>query len=266
MIKTLDAIRVARDLIGTPYAELDCINLVKKVIRDAPGGVPGYTTAGTNTLWRSYEKSGKYRDLTWRQDGLSGAKAGMLAFKAEGEDYHHVGIVTDAGTVVHSSSTQGGRGVVETPLTAREGWTHLAVHRYIETSSVGSADTFPKGAGSDSDAEERELEDMAALYQARVMTVKDPLSVRQVPMTGKVIDTLPRGAVVEVYSTGEWPRVRYGETMGYVSAKYLERIDDAPQETETAPKAQDALATTTLLNLLTGDTVMLVGSWRVAQD
>ena len=32
MIKSSDAIRTARRLIGTPYSELDCINLIKKVI------------------------------------------------------------------------------------------------------------------------------------------------------------------------------------------------------------------------------------------
>ena len=99
MVKTKDAIALARSLIGTPYAELDCINLIKKVIRDAPGGVKTYTTAGTNALWDSYDMSAKYRDLTWRQEGLDGAQAGMLAFKADGEDVHHVGLVTDGGTV-----------------------------------------------------------------------------------------------------------------------------------------------------------------------
>ena len=67
VIKTDDAIRVARSLIGTPYKELDCINLIKKVIRTAPGGVGNYTTAGTNSLWKSLTMSKKYRDLTWRQ-------------------------------------------------------------------------------------------------------------------------------------------------------------------------------------------------------
>ena len=38
MIKANEAIRTARGLIGTPYSELDCINLIKKVIRTAPGG------------------------------------------------------------------------------------------------------------------------------------------------------------------------------------------------------------------------------------
>ena len=131
MVKAKDAIAAARRLIGTPYSELDCINLIKKVIRTAPGGVPGYTTAGTNTLWNSAQASSKYRDLTWRTDGISGACAGMLAFKRKGNDIHHVGIVTEKETVIHSSSAGNGRGVVETPLSSREGWDLLAVHRYI---------------------------------------------------------------------------------------------------------------------------------------
>ena len=59
MIKAKDAIEKARSLIGTPYKELDCINLIKKVIRTSPGGVSNYTTAGTNTLWKSYDASPK---------------------------------------------------------------------------------------------------------------------------------------------------------------------------------------------------------------
>ena len=134
MVKAEDAIRIARSLIGTPYSEMDCINLIKKVIRTAPGGVKNYTTAGTNTLWKSAEASAKYRDLTWRQEGIAGARAGMLAFKRSGSDVHHVGLATDAGTVIHSSSAQGGRGVVETPLSSAEGWNLLGMHRYIGVS------------------------------------------------------------------------------------------------------------------------------------
>ena len=40
MIKTSEAIRTARALIGTPYSELDCLNLIKKVIRTCAGGDP----------------------------------------------------------------------------------------------------------------------------------------------------------------------------------------------------------------------------------
>ena len=98
MIDATTAIRTARALIGTPYSELDCINLIKKVIRTAPGGDKSYTTAGTNDLWNSDSKSAKYRDLTWKQEGISGAKAGMLAFMGVGTgDVNHTGLVTECG-------------------------------------------------------------------------------------------------------------------------------------------------------------------------
>jgi len=145
VVKSQDAVAAARKLIGTPYSELDCINLIKKVIRTAPGGVPGYTTAGTNTLWKSAEASSKYRDLTWRQEGIAGAHAGMLAFKRRGNDVHHVGIVTEKETVIHASSAQNGRGVVETPLSLAEGWNLLAKHRHIDASESEVEDEDMEG-------------------------------------------------------------------------------------------------------------------------
>ena len=130
MIAWEEAVRIARGLIGTPYAKMDCINLIKRIIRTAPGGRKDYTTAGTNALWKSYGMTKKYRDLTWRQEGISGARAGMLAFKHSGSDVHHVGLVTDCDTVIHASSALGC--VAETPLQQQEGWSMLAVHRDIE--------------------------------------------------------------------------------------------------------------------------------------
>ena len=231
-IKARDAIAEARKLIGTPYAELDCINLIKAVIRKAPGGEAKYTTAGSNSLWDSYWKSGKYKDLTERATGILGAKAGMLAFKAQGEDYHHVGIITDAGTVIHSSSTQGGRGVVETPLTSAEGWTHLARHRLIETSSAPAGHLPLTGEGSGTE----ESGDTVESYKAKVR-LSNPdstLNVRNAPSaSGDVINRLTHGQSVNVlaqYDNG-WMFVQYGDSgkSGYVSGEYIER-DDTPQE------------------------------------
>ena len=97
MIKAKDAIAAGRALLGTPYSQLDCINFIKKIIRTAPGGDAKYTTAGTNKLWQSYSASGKYRDLTWRQEGLAGARAGMLAFKRRAEDVRAVKTIAQTG-------------------------------------------------------------------------------------------------------------------------------------------------------------------------
>lgn len=214
MIKAEYAIAVARSLIGTPYSEMDCINLIKRVIRTSPGGVSDYTTAGTNTLWRSFEASAKYRDLTWRQGGLAGAGAGMLAFKARGDDVHHVGIVTGEGTVIHSSSAYGGRGVVETALSGAEGWTRLARHRYIETT---------RGV-------EKEEEAAMEAYRARVNLTSGVLNVRSEPgKNGDIIDRLENGAEVivrEEYENG-WRLISYGAGSGYVSGEYLAKAEKA---------------------------------------
>lgn len=207
MIQAADAIRTARSLIGTPYSELDCIGLIKKVIRTSPGGVPGYTTAGTNTLWRSAEASAKYRDLTWRQEGISGAKAGMLTFKRSGTDVHHIGLVTGDGTAIHSSSVAGK--VVETAID--KSWNLLAIHRYIEA--------LPSGAGLEDETEDTQM----APYKMQV--VASSLNVRNEPRIGGTrIGRLSEGAVVTVQAEMEngWKYVTYGDSgSGYVDGSYL---------------------------------------------
>ena len=205
MIRTQDAIDVSRGLLGTPYSRLDCIGLIKRVIRTAPGGHTAYTTAGTNTLWNSFTASAKYRDLTWQQEGVQGAKPGMLAFKRSGTDVHHVGLVTECGTVIHSSSAQGR--VVETALDGS--WQLLGVHRYIQVAETA----------------ERTLGDA---QWAVVTTRRDPLRIRMSPVNGRIIGHVPRGALVRVLGDGGdgWPRIEYDGLAGVVSGAYLSRAED----------------------------------------
>ena len=216
MIRAQDAIFSARALIGTPYADLDCINLIKRVIRSAPGGVPWYTTAGTNALWASANASAKYRDLVWRQDGIAGAAAGMLAFKRHGGDVHHVGLVTESGTVIHSSSVQGK--VVETALDSS--WQLLAVHRYIDASEEVQETQM-----------DTEVEKMDP-YKMRV--VASSLNVRNEPGVGGTrIGRISHGAVVTVHAEMEngWKYVTYGDgALGYVDGSYLEAVQDDHKE------------------------------------
>ena len=245
MIKAQDAIDTARALIGTPYSEIDCINLIKRVIRTAPGGVPWYTTAGTNALWASYISSDKYRDIIWRQEGIAGARAGMLAFKKHGGDVHHVGLVTGEGTVIHSSSAAGR--VVETALDAS--WHLLAQHRYIEV------------AASAAETEEA----MSVLYQAVVNTARDPLNVRDSPEAGgRKIGELARGTTVDVLAEPAegWLYVRSGALTGYASAAYLARVEvvsaDDAQETGEEPY--------TTIRREDGTVIRLAGRWAVMED
>ena len=263
MIRTEDAIATARSLLGTPYAELDCINLIKTVIRRSAGGVPWYTTAGTNSLWVSYGASAKYRDLTWRQDGITGARPGMLAFKRHGGDVHHVGLVTERGTVIHSSSARGQ--VVETALDAS--WHLLAVHRYIEAATAAETE-----------------EHMDVLYQAVVNTMRDPLAMRDSPSTdGRKLGELARGETVDVLAepvTG-WLYVRSADgKSGYAASAYLARVEIVRAE-ETAedpvrpaelsgatdsPAVEADVEPYTTIRREDGAVIRLAGRWRVMED
>lgn len=242
MIKAKDAIRVARSLIGTPYSELDCINLIKKVIRTAPGGVPGYTTAGTNALWRSYDSAPKYKDLTWRQMGIAGAKPGMLAFKIDGSDVHHVGVVTENGTVIHASSVYG----QTTESRLDNSWHALAIHRYIE-------------------AEKSEETPMQS-YRGNVKLndVTSSVNVRNGPGTdyksvGKLHHDTP---VIVQAQSGDWLYITYGDNgLGYIHKDYVVENND-PVENEPLENLEQF---TTLVKA-DGTTIRLEGAWRVAED
>ena len=200
MIRAEEAIRAARGLIGTSYETLDCINLIKKVIRTAPGGDKNYTTAGTNDLWNSDSKSAKYRDLTWKQEGISGAKAGMLAFMGVGTgDVDHTGLVTERGTVIHSSKSRGC--VVETELTEKRGWNGLGVHRMIEVAE--NADAAPTGT-------------------AYVICAQTGLRMRKRPdVRGEYMQMLPDGAVIVALETrAGWIKTTYKGYTGWVSGEH----------------------------------------------
>ena len=254
MIRAREAIRTARELIGTPYSELDCINLIKKVIRTAPGGDKSYTTAGTNDLWNSVDSAPKYRDLTWRQEGISGAKPGMLIFMGVGTgDVDHVGLVTDVGTVLHSSKSRGG--VVETDITAQSLWDGLGVHRIIEVDDdreeggdamFGNATVKTQTSGS-------------------YVNLREGASTRATAI-GKVYDG-ERVNVLREAGTG-WI---YGKTQagaeGYMSADYI--VEDAPDAGgESIPEGdwEDDTYETTTLTDGSGAYVTLVGKWQITND
>ena len=200
MIQAEEAIRAARGLIGTSYETLDCINLIKKVIRTCAGGDKRYTTAGTNELWNSFDSAPKYRHLIWRQAGISGAKAGMLAFMGVGTgDVSHTGLVTERGTVIHSSKSRGG--VVETALTAKAGWNGLGVHRMIAVAeNVGTAPT-------------------GTTY---IVCAQTGLRMRKrADVRGEYMQMLPDGAVIVALETrAGWIKTTYKGYTGWVSGEY----------------------------------------------
>ena len=249
MIQAEEAIRAARNLIGTSYETLDCINLIKKVIRTAPGGDKRYTTAGTNELWNSFDSVPKYRHLTWRQTGISGAKPGMLAFMGVGTgDVNHTGLVTERGTVIHSSKSRGC--VVETELTEKRGWNGLGKHRMI--------------AVCDNNAEGDEI--MFGNATVKTQTVGSYVNLRGADSTkSKVIGKVHDGERVDVvchFETGWYLVKTQTGADGCVSANYV--VKDAPG-TDAAEDDGEAPNTTTLRRS-DGVYITLAGKWEIAED
>lgn len=206
MIRAEAAIRAARGWIGTDYGTMDCINLIKKIIRTGAGGDKRYTTAGTNALWDSDGKRGRYRDLTWKQEGISGAKPGMLAFMGVGTgDVNHVGLVTERGTIIHSSKSRGG--VVETGLTEKAGWNVLGIHRMIVAEGGGD-----KSAGGEQ-AESAE-------YGYVIVCAGGGLRMRTKP-NGRYMQMIPDGTRLAVLEERNgWLRAMYRGHTGWISGIY----------------------------------------------
>lgn len=177
----------------------------------------------------------------------------MIAFKRTGTDVHHAGIVTDVGTVIHSSSTQGGRGVVETLLSSSEGWNLLGIHRYIEVAE-GAAESE---------------ETAVVIYKAQVwITKKDgepnesgTLNVRNEPSkNGDRIGRIGHGAVVTVQAEYEngWKFISYGDnSSGYVDGSFL-----APYEEPEVEEGNEAESLVTIVDSV-GHMFKTVGDFKV---
>lgn len=249
MIKTAEALRTARGLLGTSYDELDCINLIKKVIRTAPGGDKRYTTAGTNALWNSHDKSGKYRDLIWRQTGVSSAKAGMLAFMGVGTgDVSHTGLVMEKGTVIHSSKSRGG--VVETELTEKNGWNGLGKHRMIEVNEM-----------------EKEFGNATVLVTSGCLNIREGAGT-----AARIIAKAENGTRVNVIREAGGTGWVFGKlengVAGYMAGEYLVRDDalSAPSGQLSQGESQEEDEETTSLRRSDGVYITLAGKWEIAED
>ena len=254
MIKANEAIRTARALVGTPYSELDCINLIKKVIRTCAGGDKRYTTAGTNELWNSFDSVPKYRHLIWRQTGISGAKPGMLAFMGVGTgDVSHTGLVTECGTVIHSSKSRGG--VVETALTEKNGWNGLGVHRMIEVD-------YSEGGKTEVSEAEKIFGNATVSVTSGYLNIREGASTRS-----KVIAKAENGARVNIIREAGGTGWVFGTlengVAGYMSSEYL--AEDAPGSGDQGETSAEA-PTTTTLRRSDGVYITLAGKWTIAED
>ena len=261
MISAADAIAYGRSLLGTPYGsgagQLDCINFIKKIIRDCPGGDKKYTDAHVPALWASYDSSPKYRHLIYRQENIDGATAGMLAFKGQplGYDHQpsHVGLVTGPGTVIHASSAEGQ--VVETDLLNGQ-WTLLGTSSMIQPGSEPAPEPEPEPGSS---------------YTAQVIAISNdkPVNLRTGPSTkDSIITKVPVGTIVEVQMDLDngWSFIDTGRDLGYMASQYLSPVDHHDVEPDPDPDDHDGWLINPCLISETGAVIHLDGRWRLGVD
>lgn len=205
----------------------DCAQLIRRALEYAGvTGVPSGATSQWNkaSLW---SEKGAMSDLP--SDGL------LALFRASDAKMQHIGWRMSDGTVIDARSSA--KGVIVSNVKDYK-WTHWA--RPI----IGSNDTEP-------------VKEDTVMYKATVVTKSDPLRVREWPVTGTILGSVPKGRVVEVLAeAGDgWPKIRYNELMGYVSEEFLSRVvADTPAETTTTIISADGLKIT------------LAGDWRVMEN
>lgn len=200
---------------------------------------------GSNSILR--QSMGRLFPMSAAQPGYAAVKIRLWSDAEAGNRWHgqtpgdcyHIGLVGRDGKILNAQGTK--NGFVESDPGTWDGCAPLLDVNYGE-----------------------EMEDENVLYQAKVVTKEDPLRVRRSPISGDVIGNIPRGALVSVLAdSGDgWPRVRYGEWVGYASGEFLRRVD----QQEATPDADDGQTTTTTLVRDDGTTILLFGSWRVAND
>lgn len=127
-------------------------------------------------------------------------------------DYYHVGVVTKVKPLEIIECTEYGSvsGIVIN--TSFGNWHYGGKLRFVDYDDMGGLYVPGK-------------EVFEVLYEARVITQEDPLTLRATA-GGRKVGEIPKGETVEVLAEGEWALVRYGEKRGYVSSKYLERIEE----------------------------------------
>ena len=124
-----------RALIGKPYSECDCKDVIAKPL--------GIHFAGTNWLWRSIKNSSKYRYLVSRvrsPEPVGNMKPGDILFKIKDKvpdgyddkpDAYHVSVYIGNGKIVHSSPSTGVR-EADYIYGAWQGWGRMKQVKYQE--------------------------------------------------------------------------------------------------------------------------------------
>ena len=169
-------------------------------------------------------------------------------------DVSHTGLVTERGTVIHSSKSRGC--VVETELTEKNGWNGLGVHRMIEVD-------YSEGGKTEVSEAEKIFGNATVSVTSGYLNIREGASTRS-----KVIAKAENGARVNIIreagGTGwVFGALESGEA-GYMSSEYL--VKDAPPESGDQGETSGEAPNTTTLCRNDGVYITLAGKWTIAED
>lgn len=204
----------------------DCAQLIRKALESV--GVTGVPSGATSQYRKSSLWSEKGTIDTLPPDGL------VALSRAEGDTMQHIGWRMSDGSVIDARSSS--KGVIQSAVDSYK-WTHWMRPVLPNEQPINKEDMR-----------------MPVLYNAVVNTQSDPLRVREWAITGTIIGKIPKGHIVEVLTepVDDWCQVRYNELVGYVSSKYLAKVDAPAPEAGGLTIIDDA-----------GNTFKPVGNWRV---
>ena len=144
---------------------------------------------------------------------------GYAAFKLRGDDFYHIGIVSEDGKFVYEAKGT----IIGFTTSPVSEWDWFAPFKQVNYEEV---EPMP------SDGEK-------VYYRAEVVTQRDPLRVRSGPGTNyDVIGRLPKGEVVDVMveCPGGWAYIDDDGDQGYVNSSYLKRLPEEEQPQEDRPE------------------------------
>lgn len=180
-------------------------------------------------------------------------QSGGRYFTGDLQDYYHVGVVTGVNPLEITECTEYGKvsGIVVSG--SLKGWQYGG--RLKDVLYEGSEDAVETDMEVES-VNENQVERSEA-GKAIVATQSGALNVRAWPKTGEILGRVPKGKEVELLqdSGDGWPRIRYNELEGYVSAEYLQIVEPPATKKRTTMLIKDD-----------GTLLELEGIWRVAED
>lgn len=234
MIKSKELVRLYREQIGRfTYAQMDCITSISNIIIKHGG-----KAALNGSNWWAREEIVNLRPLTDRSQLYDGCAVLKTVLPGEAGyalpdrykkhavkiDYSHIGLGTDEGEILDSTRygeradgtwERNGPAVSTAPINSRS-WDVIGDFEDVDYSDRIGADV-PAGDGGESLPDKVSGSAMVTAESGSTVNLRAQKNTKSV-----VLAYVPVGSMVTVLaSDGEWVKVRYRKTSGWMQSRFL---------------------------------------------